>query len=126
MVTIASEQNPADAFVKTLERLDFAALEELFADDVVFRALVPPGFREATGSAEAAALIRGWFAGAAEATIVRRDSATVGDRHCANYRLRLTGEAEPVVAEQKVICTLAGGRIASLDLLCSGFHAETA
>jgi hypothetical protein len=124
MAATAQVPNAADAFVDALERLDFSALKELFAHDIAFRALVPPGFRAAVGNAEAAALLRGWFDGATEATIVRRDSAIVGDRQCANYRVRLTGGSEPLVAEQKAICTIAGGRIASLDFLCSGFHAE--
>jgi len=117
-------RSATDGFVEALERLDFAAVEELFADDIAFRALVPPGFRVARGNAGAVALLRGWFDGAARATLLRRDSAIVGDRQCVNYRLRLTGSGEPVVAEQKVICTVAGGKIASLDFLCSGFHPE--
>jgi hypothetical protein len=69
MAAMAQVPSAADAFVEALERLDFFALEELFADDVAFRALVPPGFREAAGNAAAAALLRvleitsqGWFA----------------------------------------------------------------
>ncbi len=40
---VAAERLPIDAFVEALGRLDFAALAETMADDVTFRALVPPG-----------------------------------------------------------------------------------
>jgi ketosteroid isomerase-like protein len=122
---VAAERLPIDAFVEALGRLDFAALAETMADDVTFRALVPPGFREARGSVAAAEMIGGWFEDARDAVLVRSASGRVGDRVFADYRIRVIVDGEPMVAEQKAVATVAGGKIATLDFMCSGFHPAT-
>jgi hypothetical protein len=117
-------RSAADEFVDALGRLDFAEVERSMARDVRFRAIVPPGFREASGSEAATALLGSWFESSTDAQILRRESGAVGDRLYVSYRIRVVDEGEPVVAEQRVLCTVCEGKIATLDFMCSGFHSE--
>jgi hypothetical protein len=117
---------PLDDFVTALGRLDFTALGRTLAGQVRFRALVPPGIREADGRDATVALIASWFGDATEGTIVRRDAGTVGDRVWAAYRIGLLDEGSPLVAEQRALATLEAGKIATLDFMCSGFHPDEA
>ena len=61
-MTQSGERAAVDAFLDALVALDFGAVTGTMGDDVVFRALVPPGFREARGSTAAAEMIVRWDA----------------------------------------------------------------
>jgi hypothetical protein len=121
------ELTVVDDFVSALGRLDFAALATTLSADVRFHALVPPGFRQASGSDATAAVMRGWFADSDRAEIGDYVAGVVGDRPHAGYRIRAREGGEWQVAEQRLVCTIDGdGKIATLDFLCSGFHPELA
>jgi limonene-1,2-epoxide hydrolase len=120
------QRTAADDFVDALGRLDFDSLARTLAEDVRFHALVPPGFRSATGSEATAAMIRGWFADADLAEVLNVDSGVVGDRAYAGFRIRVREDGAMHVAEQRLVCTVSDSKIATLDFLCSGFHSEAA
>lgn len=120
------EATVVDDFVSALGRLDFAALAATLCADVRFHALVPPGFREAIGSEATVAMIRGWFGDSDRAEIVNYVAGVVGDRAYAGYRIRAHEGADWAAAEERLICTIDDGKIATLDFMCSGFHADPA
>jgi ketosteroid isomerase-like protein len=101
---------------------DGAALAACFAPDAQFRALIPPGLRERTGADDTAALIRSWFADSTALELIDSDAEPIGDRLHVSYRVEGVEDGEPYVVEQHLYCTVAGGKIARADLLCSGFR----
>ena len=105
---------------------DRAALGGCFADDVQFRALIPPGLRERQGADDTAALIDSWFADSTELTLDDVVVDEVGDRLHVAYRLRGVEEGEPYVVEQQLYCTVENGLVVRADLLCSGFRPRPA
>ena len=104
---------------------DESAIAACFAPDVAFRALVPPGLRERTGAADAAALVAGWFADSTELDLVDSATEEVGDRVHVAYRFEGVEDGKPYVVEQHLNCVLVGDAIESADLLCSGFRPRT-
>lgn len=112
----------AARFVDALAAHDFDALQAALAPEVRFRALIPPGFREAAGAAEARRLIESWFGDSEEYAVVSRVVAPVGDREHAAYRVEGRENGEGYVVEQQFFATLGPAGIARLDLLCSGFR----
>jgi ketosteroid isomerase-like protein len=109
-----------------LTRRDFDAVQAVFDDDVRFRALVPSGPLELDGAEAAAQKFRSWFGGEDEFEVLDASIGEVGSRLYARWRVGMCPPGRPGesrVAEQHVFTT-GTTRIASLDLLCSGFHAS--
>jgi hypothetical protein len=113
--------------VGALTERDFGRLAEAFAPDVRMRALIPPGPVELAGAESAAERFATWFGGWDALELVQSGIDEIGDRVHVFYRLRVQrlGEAWKVI-EQHVFCALAEGRIAALDLVCSGFRPDEA
>jgi ketosteroid isomerase-like protein len=113
--------------VAGIEARDASAIGACFADDVTFRALIPPGLREREGATDAAALIAGWFADSTELRLIERSVEEISDKLHVSYRLEGIEEGAPYVVEQHLYATCDGGKISKVDLLCSGFRprAET-
>jgi hypothetical protein len=105
---------------------DATAVAACFADDVQFRALIPPGLRERSGAVETAALIAGWFADSTELDLVDATTDEVEDRLHISYRFQGVEEGEPYLVEQHLYCSVEAERIARADLLCSGFRRHLA
>jgi TusA-related sulfurtransferase len=102
---------------------DFDAIAALMAPDVRFRFLIPGGPDETTGPPGAAATFRKWFgeADVIEVLSVRLDR--LPDRTSARYRFLLHEEGGWSEAEQQMYIDVdEHGRIAGIDLLCSGFR----
>jgi ketosteroid isomerase-like protein len=112
--------------VEAIASQDVAAISTCFAVDTQFRALVPPGLRERTGAAEAAALIASWFADSTELDLVDSETKDVGDRVHVAYRFEGVEDGQPYVVEQHVYGTVCDGKIERADLLCSGFRPRLA
>ena len=109
-----------------LTQRDFDAMQRLFADDVRFRALVPPGAFELYTAEQTAAKFRSWFGGEDDFEILDASLGQVGSRLYARWRARMSppGQlAESRIAEQHVFTT-GTARIETLDLLCSGFQMD--
>lgn len=117
--------SPASVFVGALVARDFERLTSTLAADVRMRALIPPGPLELAGATEAGAKFASWFGGAKSLELVRTGSDEVGDRLHVFYRLRVKRSGDPSsIVEQHLFCALDDGRIAALDLVCSGFRPE--
>lgn len=113
------------ALVAALAERDFFRLAGTLAPDVRMRALIPPGPVELSGAEPAAARFASWFGESDGLELVHSGSDEVGDRLHVFYRLRVKrpGDSWKVI-EQHLFCELDEGRIASLDLVCSGFRPE--
>jgi SnoaL-like domain len=123
----SSATDPGGALVSALAERDFDRLAEALAPDVRMRALIPPGSVELSGAEPAAARFATWFGALDELELIRSGSDEVGDRLHVFYRLRVKrpGDSRKVV-EQHVFCAIDDGRIAALDLVCSGFRPDPA
>lgn len=107
-------------FIESLAAQDFTALGECLDSGVQFRALIPPGSREASEAEEAVAFMRRWFGAADRIELKSADIHPVGDRFSVRYAMRVH-EDQWYDVEQQAYCTVADGRISSMELLCSGF-----
>ena len=70
----------SERLVAGIAAQDQAAIEACFSDDAQFRALIPPGFRERSGAAEASALIAAWFSDSTTLELGRTQAEMVRDR----------------------------------------------
>jgi hypothetical protein len=113
--------------VAALAERDFGRLAGMLASDVRMRALIPPGSVEVSGAEAAAAKFASWFGQAEELKLLRSGTDEVSDRLHVFYRLRVKRAGDPwKVLEQHLFCALDDGRIAALDLVCSGFRPDAA
>ena len=114
---------PARRFVTALAARDFDGLSAAFAPDARFRYLVPPGPGEHTGNASIAAKFRQWFGDADRLEVQQILIEALPDRLSARYRFRVHREDGWEVVEQQTFLDVdEDGRIAAIDLLCSGFR----
>jgi hypothetical protein len=91
-----------------LTQRDFDAMQRLFADNVRFRGLTPPGEFELHTAEEAAAKFRSWFGGEDEFEILDASLGQVGSRLYARWRARMAPpgqQAESRIAERHVFTT---------------------
>jgi hypothetical protein len=111
--------------VAALVERDFERLAGMLAPDVRMRALIPSGPVELSGAEPAAARFASWFGDSDGLELVRSGSDEVGDRLHVFYRLRVKrpGDSWKII-EQHLFCALNEGRIAALDLVCSGFRPD--
>ncbi len=122
---VPDDAKAGEAFVDALTQRDFVRLEACLGPGVRLRALVPSGLREREGASEAAVLFRSWFEGVEHFEILERRVGVLAGRVQVHYRLRERypdGEFE--VIEQNAFCDVEDGRIASMDLVCSGHLPE--
>lgn len=102
---------------------DSVALAAQIGEDVRFRALLPGGLLERSGRDEVVAQFEEWFR--EFGTIVLDDAAgeEVGDRLVVHYRLVFEPDADRTVLTQTWACKVADdGRLARIDLLCTGYR----
>jgi hypothetical protein len=111
-----------EAFVAALARRDYAAMEAELSPRVHFRALIPPGVREATSAADARQHLQRWFSDADEFEMIENSVDEIGDRRHASYRIRLRENGVQYVVEQQIYADLDDDGITRLDLMCSGFR----
>lgn len=109
-------------FVAALAGRDFDAVESLFSPDVRFRALVPPGVREASGATDAVAWLRNWFGASDSFDVVGCGVEEVGGRVRLWYRFHLDRDGRRCLVDQEGFCDVRGGSVSDLSLVCSGFR----
>jgi hypothetical protein len=118
----------AGSFLEGLAAQDFTRLGGVLAADARLRALLPPGLREWTGAGAIAGVFAQWFGDTEEFDLVEATVGEVGHRLRLQWRLRLRAERLGagwfVVEQQAYADTGRGGRIAQLDLLCTGYRPE--
>jgi hypothetical protein len=118
----------AGSFLEGLAAQDFARFGDVLAADARLRALLPLGLREWTGARAIAGVFAQWFGDTEEFDLVEATVGEVGGRLHLQWRLRLrAGRLGPgwfIVEQQAYADTGQGGRIARMDLLCTGYRPE--
>ena len=118
----------AGSFLEGLAAQDFTLLSGALAAGARLRALVPSGLREWTGAAVIADRFAGWFGDTQDFDLVEATVGEVGGRLHLQWRLRLRAERLGAgwftVEQQAYADTNESGRIAQLDLLCTGYRPE--
>ncbi len=108
-----------------LSQRDFERLESFFDPSVKFRALIPPGFREASGSSESVGYFRQWFGDADTIEVLDSQIDQLRTRSRLAYRLRVREDGKWYIVAQQMFCTVGTSTIKDVDLLCSGFIPES-
>jgi len=126
--SVVPESAPAGSFLEGLAAQDFAQLGDALTGDVRLRALLPPGLRVWTGAETIADVFASWFGDTEDFEFVEATIGEVGGRLHLHWRLRLQAERLGLgwytVEQQAYADTDDGGRIARLDLLCTGYRPE--
>ncbi|TMK18380.1 MAG: sulfurtransferase TusA family protein [Actinobacteria bacterium] len=115
----------ARRFVEAVMSNDRDAAIATLAPAVRFRHLLPRGPREIWGADETVDVFLGWFGDARELEVQSLLVEPIADRTSVRYRVRLheNGGWE-VVQQQQFLDMDEAGRIAAIDLLCSGFRPD--
>ena len=117
------ELHPVAAQVAAdVARRDPQRLSALLTETVRLRALLPGGPIEAHGQENVAALLCALFADFDTVDVVESAGEPVADKLLIHYRLHVTQPAQRWVCTQTAVCRLVDGRLAVIDLLCSGFR----
>jgi hypothetical protein len=101
---------------------DSSQLAAAVTDTVRLRALAPGGPIEEHGRDAVVARFGGWFAGMDTVSLVESAGEAVADRLLIHYRLDLGQRGIRWACTQTSICKIVDGRLATIDLLCSGFR----
>jgi hypothetical protein len=126
--TAAPQSAHARSFLDGLAVQDFARLGDTLTADVRLRALLPGGLREWAGAEAIAAQFACWFGDTEDFELVDATIGEVRGRLSLHWRLRLRAERLGTgwfAVEQRAYANTADdGRIARLDLLCTGYLPE--
>ena len=101
---------------------DSAGLAAAVTDTVRLRALLPGGPVEEHGRDAVVARFSGWFADMDTVEVVESAGEAVADRLLIHYRLDLARRGTRWACTQTSMCKVNDGRLATIDLLCSGFR----
>ena len=112
----------ATAIAAAVADRDSIQLAAAVTDTVRLRALLPGGPIEEHGRDAVVARFGGWFADMDTVGLVESAGEPVADRLLIHYRLDLTQRGTRWACTQTCVCKTAGGRLATIDLLCSGFR----
>jgi len=127
-VSVVPESALAGSFLAGLAAQDFAQLGGALAADACLRALLPSGLWEWAGADAIADRFARWFGDTEDFELVEATVGKVGGRLHLHWRLRLQAERLGAgwftVEQQAYADTDDGGRIARLDLLCTGYRPE--
>lgn len=117
------EHNPVAAAVATLVTgRDPQRLAAALTPTARLRALLPGGPIEVHGGDDVAACLVGLLADFDTVRLVRSEGEAVADRLLVHYRLHVSQGATRWVCTQTAVCGFADGRLAVVNLLCSGFR----
>ena len=110
--------------IEALAGRDFAGMTACLAPDVRFRALLPRGLVEVTGADDTVDRFRTWFGGPDTLQILDAALGEIGPRLYARWRVRLTAPEGAVRTIEQHVFAIGAARLATLDLVCSGFIAD--
>ena len=112
-----------ELFLRALSERDYEAVRPLLVEDVGFRMLVPRGLMTDSGASNTVGRFVGWFADADSQEWESSSVAQVAGRVAVTYRVRLHKPGGWHLIEQHLMLDLDDtGRVARIDLLCSGFR----
>jgi hypothetical protein len=117
-----NEHPQATAIAAAVADRDGVQLAAAVTDTVRLRALLPGGPIEEHGRDAVVARFRGWFADMDTVDLVESAGEAVADRLLIHYRLDLAQRGTCWACTQTSICKIDNGRLATIDLLCSGFR----
>ena len=112
----------AAAIAAAVADRDSVQLAAAVTDTVRLRALLPGGPIEEHGRDAVVARFGRWFADMDTVGLVESAGEAVADRLLIHYRLDLTQRGARWACTQTSICKIDDGRLATIDLLCSGFR----
>ena len=112
----------AAGIADAVARRDPQRLSPLLTGTVRLRALLPGGPVEAYGSENVAACFHAMFADFDTVEVVESAGEPIADRLLIHYRLRVGQATTRWVCTQTAVCKVVDGRVAVVDLLCSGFR----
>ena len=112
----------AAAIASAVAGRDSVQLAAAVTDTVRLRALLPGGPIEEHGRDAVLARFAGWFADMDTVEVVESAGEAVADRLLIHYRLDLAQRGTHWACTQTSICKIDDGRLATIDLLCSGFR----
>jgi hypothetical protein len=117
-----NEHPLAVAIAAAVAGRDSVQLAASVTDSVRLRALLPGGPIEECGRDAVVARFGGWFADMDTVDLVESAGEAIADRLLIHYRLDLARRGMRWACTQTSICTINDGRLASIDLVCSGFR----
>lgn len=121
MTASTEGQRVGPEFVAALADRDAKRLESCLGSDVHLRALVPSGFQEHRGPATVVRRFMTWFEDADSVRVLEKSEHLVAGRLHIRYKFQeLYSDQGSEVIEQDLVCDLQEGKIAAIDLLCSG------
>jgi hypothetical protein len=117
-----NEHSHAAAIAAAVADRDIARLAAAVTDTVRLRALLPGGPVEDHGRDAVVARFGAWFGDMDTVDLVESTGQAVADRLLIHYRLDLAQRGTRWACTQTAICKVVDGRVATVDLLCSGFR----
>jgi len=112
----------AASIAAAVARRDPRELAAALTETVRLRALLPGAAIVAHGRADVAGCLHGWFADFDAIEVLESAGEAVADRLLIHYRLTLGRAATRWTCTQTAVCKVDDGRLAVIDLLCSGFR----
>ena len=97
-------------------------LAPMLTETARLRALLPGGPIQAHGRDDVAACLHDLLAGFDTVQLAESAGEEVADRLVIHYRLRVTRGTSRWVCTQTAVCGVVDGRLAVIDLVCSGFR----
>jgi hypothetical protein len=117
-----NEHPQATAMAAAVAERSAEQLAAALTDGVRLRALLPGGPIEEHGREAVVELVGDWFADMDTVDLVESAGEAVADRLLIHYRLDLAQRGTRWALTQTAICKVDDGRLATIDLLCSGFR----
>jgi hypothetical protein len=117
-------QAVVEKLVQAVGSRDGDGLRAVLGEDAHLRALIPPGPVESDGAEEIVERYGSWFGWLASVELMSSSVEHIADRWRFSYRLQVRDDnGQAMVVEQQGFCDVADERVATLDLVCSGFRA---
>jgi SnoaL-like protein len=112
----------AAAIAAAVAGRDSGRLAAAVTDTVRLRALLPGGPIEEHGRAAVVARFGRWFDGMDTIDLAEAAGQQLPGRLLIHYRLSLAQRGTRWTCTQTSVCKIDDGRLATIDLLCSGFR----
>ena len=109
-------------WVEALADRDPARLAGVLADGVHLRALLPGGLVDLTGRDALLGEFHRWFDGMDLVRVADATAQPFSDRTLLHYELELAKGDQRWIVAQSVVSVVTNGRLATLDLVCTGFR----
>jgi TusA-related sulfurtransferase len=111
-----------EGWIRAITEGELERLESYCRPEVVSHLLTPWRHMNFETVTDLVAKYRQWFGECSEFQVEHSRVEQVGERLGISYRFRLQEQGGWYVVEQQLFCTMQGGWVTHLHLLCSGFH----